>query len=298
MRDAVGARYPAALATTRDGRPALDPAAGAAQALQRAGVGQVRVAGECTVDLEERFFSHRRDHGRTGRQAGLIALVPEAAGEPEPGQGRPHRPRSRRRPVSVGVDPGVVAANVAAVRERVAAAAARAGRDPGEVTLVAVAKLFPAAAVRAVLDAGVADVGENYAKDLERKAAEVPGVRWHFVGRLQRNKAGVLVEAGALVHSLDSLAGARALGRRAVAAGTTARALVQVEVDDREAAHGVGPADLAAFLDACRAVDGLEVERPDGHAGPGRRPRGHPAGASGGPPSWPPGPGCPSSPWA
>ena len=85
-------------------------------------------------------------------------------------------------------------------------------------------------------------------------------MRWHFVGRLQRNKAGVLVDAGALVHSLDSLAGARALGRRAVTAGTTARALVQVEVDDREAAHGVRPADLAAFLDTCRAVDGLEIE--------------------------------------
>ena len=162
--------------------------------------------------------------------------------------------------MSGGVDPGVVAARVAAVNERVVAAAGRAGRDPGEVTLVAVAKLFPAEAVRAVLAAGVADVGENYAKDLEHKAAEVPGVRWHFVGRLQRNKAGVLVDVGALVHSLDSLAGARALGRRAAAAGTTARALVQVEVDDREAAHGVRPADLAAFLDGCRAVDGLEVE--------------------------------------
>jgi PLP dependent protein len=154
----------------------------------------------------------------------------------------------------------VVVANVAAVRQRVAAAAARAGRDPDDVTLVAVAKLFPADAVRVVLAAGVPDVGENYAKDLEAKAAEVPGVRWHFVGRLQRNKAGVLVAAGALVHSLDSLAGARALGRRAVAAGGTARALVQVEVDDRQAAHGVRPAELAGFLDACRAVDGLRVE--------------------------------------
>jgi polyphenol oxidase len=76
VRQAVGARLPAALAATRDGRPALDPAAGAAQALQRAGVGQVRVAGECTFDLHDRFFSHRRDHGRSGRQAALIALVP------------------------------------------------------------------------------------------------------------------------------------------------------------------------------------------------------------------------------
>ena len=162
--------------------------------------------------------------------------------------------------MTAGIDPVVVAANVASVRERVAAAAGRAGRDPGSVTLVAVAKLFPPSAVRAVLEAGVPDVGENYANDLERKAAEVPGVRWHFVGRLQRNKAGTLVRVGALVHSLDTLAGARALGRRAVAAGTTARALVQVEVDDREAAHGVRPAELAAFLDACRAEDGLEVD--------------------------------------
>jgi PLP dependent protein len=162
--------------------------------------------------------------------------------------------------VSAAVDAAAVAANVATVRERVAAAAGRAGHDPAGVTVVAVAKLFPPDAVRAVLAAGVADVGENYAKDLELKAAQVPGVRWHFVGRLQRNKAGVLVRAGALVHSLDSLAGARALGRRAVAAGTTARALVQVEVDDRPAAHGVRPADLGAFLEACRGVDGLRVE--------------------------------------
>jgi YfiH family protein len=80
VREVVGARYPAALATTRDGRPALDPAAGAAQALERAGVEgtNVRLVGECTVDLADRYFSHRRDHGRTGRQAGLIALVPGA----------------------------------------------------------------------------------------------------------------------------------------------------------------------------------------------------------------------------
>jgi purine-nucleoside/S-methyl-5'-thioadenosine phosphorylase / adenosine deaminase len=76
VRAAVGDRYPGALATTRSGRPALDPAAGAVEALTRAGVGEVRAAGECTFDQDERFFSHRRDHGRTGRQAALIALVP------------------------------------------------------------------------------------------------------------------------------------------------------------------------------------------------------------------------------
>jgi hypothetical protein len=78
VRAAVGDRYPAALATTRDGRPSLDPAAAAAAALAGAGIAEVRVAGECTYDLAERFFSHRRDRGVTGRQAGLIALAPGA----------------------------------------------------------------------------------------------------------------------------------------------------------------------------------------------------------------------------
>jgi len=173
------------------------------------------------------------------------------------GPGNPKGGAPVNRPPAV--DPAAVAGNVARVRERIAAAAARAGRDPRQVTLVAVAKLFPPAAVRAAVAAGVTDVGENYAKDLEAKAAAVPGVRWHFVGRLQRNKAGVLVRVGALVHSLDSLAGARALGRRAVAADTTARALVQVEVDARAAAHGVRAGDLEAFVAACRAVEGLEL---------------------------------------
>ena len=158
-----------------------------------------------------------------------------------------------------GQDWGQVAGRVAAVRARIAAAAGRAGRDPAEVTLIAVAKLQPVAAIRAALAAGVADIGENYAQELAAKAAEVGGVRWHFVGRLQRNKAQAVVQAGALVHSLGSLATARALARRAVQAGTVARALVQVEVDDRPAAHAVAPAGLPAFLAACSELDGLRV---------------------------------------
>jgi PLP dependent protein len=159
------------------------------------------------------------------------------------------------------VDAAAVAARVAAVRQRIAAAASRAGRDPAAVTLVAVAKLHPVAAIRAALDAGVADIGENYAQELQAKAAALggTGVRWHFVGRLQRNKAGQLVAAGALVHSLASLPAARALGGRARKAGTVARALVQVELDQRPAAHGVRPEDLDGFLAAARAVDGLHL---------------------------------------
>jgi len=155
--------------------------------------------------------------------------------------------------------PAGVPARVAAVRRRIAAAAGRAGRDPAEVTLVAAAKLQPVAAVRAAVAAGVPDIGENYAQELTAKTAAVDGARWHFIGRLQRNKARALVAANALVHSLDSLASARALGRRALEAGTVARALVQVELDERAAAHGVPVGGLDDFIAACRAVEGLEL---------------------------------------
>lgn len=160
---------------------------------------------------------------------------------------------------AAAADVAGIPGRVAAVRERIAAAAERAGRDPGEVTLVAAAKLQSVAAVRAAVAAGVPDIGENYAQELAAKAAEVEGARWHFIGRLQRNKARLLVAAGALVHSLDSLGSARALGRRAVDAGTVARALVQVELDERAAAHGVPAADLADFVAACRQTPGLEL---------------------------------------
>ena len=160
---------------------------------------------------------------------------------------------------AAGPDLAGIPARIAAVRRRVAAAAERAGRDPDGVTLVAVAKLQPVAAVRAAVAAGVPDIGENYAQELAAKAAAVDGARWHFIGRLQRNKARQLVEAGALVHSLDSLPAAAALGRRAHEAGTVARALVQVELEERAAAHGVPAAGLEEFLAACRGTEGLEV---------------------------------------
>ena len=159
------------------------------------------------------------------------------------------------------VDVAAVAERVTEVRRRIAAAAERAGRDPAAVTLVAVAKLHPVAAIRAALDAGVTDIGENYAQELQAKASalEETGVRWHFVGRLQRNKAGIVVAARALVHSLTSLPAARALGGRAHGAGAVVRALVQVELDQRPAAHGVRPEDLDGFVAAARAVEGLDL---------------------------------------
>src|SRR5499427_7657035 len=104
-----------------------------------------------------------------------------------------------------------------AVRGRIAAACAAVGRDPGEVTLVAVTKTFPASDVRLLYELGVHDVGENRDQEAAPKAAECadlsPGLTWHFVGQLQTNKAASVVRYARVVHSVDLLWLVHALAR-------------------------------------------------------------------------------------
>jgi len=103
------------------------------------------------------------------------------------------------------------------VRARVDAACERAGRSPEEVTIVAVSKTHPASAVREAAAAGARVFGENYAQELAAKRAECGDVAWHFIGRLQRNKAKLVAGHVALVHAVDSRELAAELGKRAAA---------------------------------------------------------------------------------
>jgi pyridoxal phosphate enzyme (YggS family) len=157
-----------------------------------------------------------------------------------------------------------VPARWAAVQARVAAACARAGRDPASVTIVAVAKLHPAPAVVAAVAAGVTDVGENYAQELVAKAAEVAAAgaspRWHFIGRLQRNKAKLVAGKVALVHAVDSVELGAELGKRAAAIGAMQPVLVAVNLGGEETKTGVEPAAVAALIDALRGVAGIRVD--------------------------------------
>jgi pyridoxal phosphate enzyme (YggS family) len=110
-----------------------------------------------------------------------------------------------------------VAARWQAVRARVDAACVRAHRDPHEVTVVAVSKTHDASAVSAAAAAGATDFGENYAQEMidkQRACGELP-VAWHFIGRLQRNKAKLVAGHVVLVHAVDSVELAHELGKRA-----------------------------------------------------------------------------------
>jgi pyridoxal phosphate enzyme (YggS family) len=147
--------------------------------------------------------------------------------------------RRENGPVVVTDDPRTLelAQNLADVRARLASACAAAGRDPGEVTLVAVTKTFPAADVVRLVELGVADIGENRDQEAAPKAAEAAAAgahpRWHFIGQLQRNKARSVVTYAGMVHSVDSVRLVDALEHAVVAHrdGRPLEVLVQVSLD-------------------------------------------------------------------
>jgi len=161
-----------------------------------------------------------------------------------------------------------VGARIAALRARIAAAAARAARAPEEITLLGASKRQPAHAIVQAVAVGLGDVGESYAQEALEKQPEVArelasrglaAPRWHFIGRLQRNKAGPVAEHFDVVHTLDRAALGRALDRRAAAAGRRLEVLVQVDLDDEPQKGGVPPDAVEALLAESVAWTSLRV---------------------------------------
>jgi pyridoxal phosphate enzyme (YggS family) len=152
-----------------------------------------------------------------------------------------------------------LAANLAAFEARLSAACSAAGRRRSEVTLIAVTKAFPADDVRALAGLGVADFGENRDSEARVKAAAVPAVRWHFVGRLQRNKCRSVATYADAVHSVDRVAVAEALAAGATRAGRLIDVLVQVSLDGDPSRGGALPADVLTVAGACAAAESLRL---------------------------------------
>ena len=148
-----------------------------------------------------------------------------------------------------------IAANVARVRDRMAVAATAARREPGELTLIGITKTFPVEDARRLVGLGVPDLGENRDQEARVKAREVPEARWHFVGRLQRNKAGSVAAYAAVVHSLDraELVPALANGVRRAERGSV-DVLVQVSIDGDPDRGGAPAGEVVALADAAAAT--------------------------------------------
>ena len=146
------------------------------------------------------------------------------------------------------------------VRSRVDAACERAGRAPSEVTIVAVSKLHPARAVDEAAAAGATDFGENYVQELVTKRAQItaPTARWHYIGRLQSNKAKLVAGHVALVHAVDSVSLATELGKRAQAMQPV---LLAINAAGEQTKGGI-TADTA--LEVARGITGIANVRLDG----------------------------------
>ncbi len=156
-------------------------------------------------------------------------------------------------------------AALARVHERISAAARAAGRDPGEIVLLAVSKAFPATAVLAAARAGQRRFGESYVQEAVEKIAHVRALapalalEWHFIGPIQSNKTRAIAEHFDWVHSVDRLKIAQRLSAQRAADRPPLTVLIQVNVSGEATKHGVAPADVGALAHAVARLPRLRL---------------------------------------
>ena len=171
-----------------------------------------------------------------------------------------------------------VAANWQRVRQRVAQAAERAGREAQAVCVVAVSKTKPVTMIEQAIAAGVTDVGENYVQEAAQKIPQIRAlVRWHMVGHLQRNKAARAVELFDLIHTLDSVALGETLDRLGERRGRPVHVLIEVNAGGEATKSGVSATDvqglMVALADRCwLSIYGLMIIPPAGGSPEAARP--------------------------
>ncbi|MFZ2225483.1 MAG: YggS family pyridoxal phosphate-dependent enzyme [Candidatus Deferrimicrobium sp.] len=146
------------------------------------------------------------------------------------------------------------------VRDRIADAARRSGRQPGSVKLVAASKTQPLARILEAHAAGLSVFGENYVQEAEEKIRGLPGAEWHLIGRLQGNKVRRAVALFSWIQTVDSSRRLREISRCAAESGKTARVLIEVNLGGEGNKAGAAPGDLRAILDDSAGLPGIRVE--------------------------------------
>ena len=157
----------------------------------------------------------------------------------------------------MSTDRDVVRRNVAEVRSRIAAAAARSGRDPEDVSLIAVTKTVGIEEIRSAVGTGITSLGENYVQELRRKRGEIEGATWHFIGTLQSGTAHLVADLADVVQTVAGERAARRLAGRAARSGRTLDALIEVDLTDGRT--GVRPSELPTFADLVASLEGLRL---------------------------------------
>lgn len=152
--------------------------------------------------------------------------------------------------------------NLARIRAQIEAAALKCGRLPQDVTLIAISKTHPASLVRAAIELGATDVGENRVQEAEKKINEVGrnATRWHLVGHLQANKARRAVQLFDVIHSLDSLELARRLDRLCGEEGRkNLPVLIQVDLGHEETKSGIDEGQLSELSERLKELERVQL---------------------------------------
>jgi pyridoxal phosphate enzyme (YggS family) len=154
-----------------------------------------------------------------------------------------------------------VAANYQNIRARIGEAAARVGRDPNLVKLLAAAKSQSVEAISAAIAGGVALIGENYVQEAQEKKARLnEPAEWHMIGHLQRNKAKLAVQLFDLIESLDGIALARELDKEGRSRGKRVRVFVEVNVAGEESKSGIAKSAVASLMEGVAELSHLRIE--------------------------------------
>ncbi|TAL69558.1 MAG: YggS family pyridoxal phosphate-dependent enzyme [Bacteroidetes bacterium] len=153
--------------------------------------------------------------------------------------------------------------NFEQIQRRVFEAATGCGRNPEEITIVAVSKTHPLELIKAGMDAGIKVFGENYAQELKEKndalGIESKNIHWHFIGHLQTNKVKLIAPYVSIIHSVDSLHLAEEISRQAQKYNRTIEILLQVNTSGEESKSGCDPDDIYTFAKEAIQIPNLNI---------------------------------------
>lgn len=147
------------------------------------------------------------------------------------------------------------------IRSKIDEACKKSGRDPKEVTLIAVSKTKPNEMIKELYDAGVRDFGENKVQELSKKIEELPDdIKWHQIGHLQRNKVKYILGKTELIHSVDSYRLAEEINIQAKRKGISVDILIELNIGEEDSKFGLDKDDAISFVKQVSELDGLKVK--------------------------------------
>ena len=155
----------------------------------------------------------------------------------------------------------VIAENYSEVLKKIENAAKSSGRNPEDITLIAVSKLKPVCDLEEAYKAGARDFGENHVQELMEKIPVLPkDIRWHMIGHLQRNKVKYIVGKVFLIHSVDSLRLAEEINKESLKAGVISDILLEVNIAGEESKWGQDPSEIIEFVKSVAALPAVRIK--------------------------------------